>query len=83
MFFEKFDFSSWLNISFKYIVENPVGVEILPSSDLKCIAILPGIGCYDDSSDSDSSVESTKIISPNSDTQFDLCGRPISNNVEN
>lgn len=67
-----------------YFPETPIGVEILPNSDLKCIAILPGIGCYEDSSDSDTSIESTKVINTNSsETQFDLCGRPIIHNVDN
>lgn len=54
--------------------------EALPNSDLKCIAILPGIGCYDDSSSSESSNESSLQEAENTTTQFDLCGRQIDGN---
>lgn len=42
-----------------------------PSNDLHCIAILPGIGCYGDSSGSDTSSDEQSSV--------DLCGRPVLN----
>lgn len=76
----RFDFASHHN----YIVTSPdVVAKVLPGSDLKCIAILPGIGCYDDeSSNSDSSIGSSEDIE-SSNIQFDLCGRPINENADN
>lgn len=65
------------NTSKKQKTDTPVDVEILPSNNLKCIAILPGIGCYEESSDRDSSNESDKA-DEDEKKQFDLCGRPIS-----
>ena len=62
---------------FFLIIETPVAVVLSRDNDLKCIAILPGIGCYE-TSDSDSSAESVEINENQNNQQFDLCGRPIS-----
>lgn len=47
---------------------------MLSKSELKCVAILPGIGIYDESSNSDSSIDSEGLVEK---VQFDLCGRPV------
>ena len=58
--------------------------EVKPKNNLQCIAVLPGIGCYDGSSDSDASSNSNEEeeCTTSNPPQFDLCGRPIQPNTE-
>ena len=45
-------------------------------SGLKCIGILPGLGTYDNSSDSDCSSDTDQEMEPNP-TVYDMLGRKI------
>ena len=60
-----------LHSHFKIFLDIPV---VITPENLKCIAVLPGIGSYE-TSDSDSSEAS--LGSNENNEHFDLCGRPI------
>lgn len=61
-------------------IEEPV-IGTVSSSGLKCIGILPGLGSYDNSSDSDCSSDTDQEPEQNS-CKFDLLGRKIETLVE-
>lgn len=75
-------FHEYLRFTHLLFLEIPTEPAVQPGSDLKCIAILPGIGFYDESSDSDSSdVGDAEGLNRNG-VQFDLCGRPVNDEVD-
>ncbi|CAG9862109.1 unnamed protein product [Phyllotreta striolata] len=57
--------------------EKPMRNQAAPDTGLKCIAILPGIGCYDDSSSDDDSSESD--VDSRCVRKIDLLGRKVEN----
>lgn len=63
-----------LQLAYNCFTESSNVETVLSNSELKCVAILPGIGIYDESSDSDSSIDSEELVEK---VQFDLCGRPV------
>lgn len=67
------------------LIKTGLDVEVKTKNNLQCIAVLPGIGCYDGSSDSESNSDSDdEVCAPlNANVpQFDLCGRPLQSQHE-
>lgn len=60
--------------------DDSVPIEIQSTPGMKCIGILPGLGSYDDSSESDCSSESEHEHDCN---KYDLLGRKITCEHEN
>lgn len=58
------------------IIPNEVNITNEYNSGLKCIGILPGLGTYDNSSDSDCSSDTDQETEPNPSV-YDMLGRKI------